>query len=249
MIILINTRKQQDSDLAEIERMLFRLGKLSENAVVRAVWALEKSDAATARSVIERDDALDELTERIDGGCMSFGARYQPLGQDLRTITSIIHMAVDLERVGDYGVNIARAAIDMEGRALMKPLIDLPRMAAILSEMLDKSLAAFDIGDPEMAKVVFTMDEQIDALEKQVVRELITMVMERVDRLEQAFLLMGVARTLERAGDHATNIAERVVYMCTGKTVKASAYKQPRTPQARTPQAKTPQGPSELPEL
>jgi phosphate transport system protein len=222
---LINTRKRQDSELAEIKRMLFRLGKIGGNAVVRAVWALEKGDAVTARAIIDGDDALDELTRRIDENCMSFGARYQPLGQDLRAITSIMHMAVDLERVGDYGVNIARASIEMEGRVLIKPLIDVPRMAGILSEMLDKTLTAFDICDAEMAENVFTMDEQIDELERQIVRELFTMVMERVDRLEQAFLLMGVARTLERAGDHVTNIAERAIYMCTGKTVRASNYK------------------------
>ena len=227
-----STRKQQDSDMTEIKRMLFRLGKTSENAVIRAVWALEKSDIPTARAVIDGDDVVDDLTERIDGSCMSFGARYQPLGQDLRAITSIMHMAVDLERVGDYGVNIARAAEELQGKALIKPLIDIPRMASVLSEMLDKSLTAFDVCDAEMAKAVFTMDEQIDALEKQVMRELFTMVMERVDRLEQAFLLMGVARTLERAGDHVTNIAERVVYMSTGKTVKASNYKHPKSDKA-----------------
>ena len=219
--------------MAEIKRLLFRLGKLSENAVVRAVWALENSDSETAHAVIDGDDALDELTERIDGSCMSFAARYQPLGQDLRTITSLIHMTVDLERIGDYGVNIARVALDLEGKPLIKPLIDIPRMSSILSEMLEKALTAFDIGDAEMAKTVFAMDEQIDELEKQIIRELFTMIMERVDRLEQAFSLMGVARTLERAGDHATNIAERVVYMCTGKTAKASDYKQPKERKSR----------------
>ena len=231
---MINTRKQQDADLAEIKRMLFRLGKTSGNAVVRAVWALEKSDAATAYAVIDGDDVLDELTERIDGSCMSFGARYQPLGQDLRAITSIMHMAVDLERVADYGVNIARVAVELEGKTLIKPLIDIPRMAEVLSEMLDKSLTAFDVCDADMAKTIFTMDEQIDDLEKQIVRELFTMIMERVDRLEQAFLLMNVARTLERAGDHVTNIAERVVYMCTGKTARASDYKQPKLEKMRS---------------
>ena len=224
----ISIRKQEDADLAEIKRMLIRLGKMSENAVVRGVWALKNSDAEAARSVIDGDDALDDLTERIYGSCMSFNARYQRLGQDLRTIVSTMHMAVDLERIGDYGVNIARAAIELERKPLIKPLIDVPRMAGILSEMLGKALSAFDVEDVETVKAVFTLDDQIDALEKQVVRELFTMVMERVDRLEQAFLLMGVARTLERAGDHATNIAERVIYMCTGKTAKASDYKNPR---------------------
>ncbi|MDR1048927.1 MAG: phosphate signaling complex protein PhoU [Synergistaceae bacterium] len=221
----MSTRKQEDADLTEIKRMLLRLGKMSENAVMRAVWALKNGDIPAARTVIDGDDALDELTERIDGSCMSFNARYQPLGQDLRMVVSTMHMAVDLERIGDYGVNIARAAIELERKPLIKPLIDIPQMAAVLSEMLGKTLSAFDIEDFQAVKAVFALDDQIDALEKQVMRELFTMVMERVDRLEQAFLLMGVARTLERAGDHATNIAERVIYMCTGKTAKASSYK------------------------
>ena len=225
----INTRKQLESDLTEIRRMILHLGKMGEEALGRAVWALEKSDIPAAKTVIDGDDALDDLAEKIDEACMSFAARYQPLGQDLRTVISIMHMAVDLERVGDYGVNIARVAIGLEGKPLIKPLIDIPRMVAIISDMLNKALTAFDVCDSEVAKTVFTMDEQVDALEKQVMRELFMMVMERSDRLEQAFLLIGVARTLERAGDHVTNIAERVVYMCTGRTVKASDFKGPRS--------------------
>jgi phosphate transport system protein len=224
---MISTRKQQDYDLSEIRRMLLRLGKMSEQAVSSAIRALEKGDVKTACSVIDGDDVLDELTNRIDESCMGFAARYQPLGEDLRAISSMMHMAINLERIGDYGVNIANATLDLDGKALIKPLIDIPRMAAILSEMLDKILAIFDVGDAEGAKAIFLMDEQIDALEKQVKRELFTLVMERVDRLEQAFLLMNVARALERAGDHVTNIAERVIYIYTGKTVKASDHKQP----------------------
>jgi len=212
--------------------MLLRLGKMSENAVSRAVWALENKDIDTAISVIDGDDVLDELTSRIDASCMNFTARYQPLGEDLRTISSIMHMAINLERIGDYGVNIANATLELEGKALIKPLVDIPRMAAVLSEMLDKILSIFDVGNAEGASAVFSMDQQIDALEKQVMRELITLVTERVDRLEQAFLLMKVARTLERAGDHVTNIAERVIYMYTGKIVKASDYKPPKQPAA-----------------
>ena len=227
---MVSTRKQQDADLSEIRRMLLRLGKMGENAVSRAVWALEESDVQTALSIIDGDDALDELTNRVEESCMSFAARYQPLGEDLRAITSMMHMAIDLERIGDYGVNISKVALELEGKTLIKPLIDIPRMTAVLSEMLDKILAIFDVGDVEGTKTVLSMDEQIDALEKQVTRELFTLVMERMDRLEQAFLLMNVARTLERAGDHVTNIAERVVYMYTGKTIKASDYKPPREP-------------------
>jgi len=153
-----------------------------------------------------------------------------------------MHMAINLERIGDYGVNIATATLELEGKALIKPLLDIPRMAAVLSEMLDKILSIFDVGNADGANAVFSLDQQIDALEKQVMRELITLVTERVDRLEQAFLLMKVARTLERAGDHVTNIAERVIYMYTGKKVKASDYKPPKEPYAgRGKRGKTPE--------
>lgn len=226
---LINTRKQMDSDLNELKRMFLRLGKMSVDAVARSIWALEKLDFSTARNVVDGDDVLDELAESIEEHSMNFGARYQPLGQDLRTIISIMHMTVDLERIGDYGVNIARAALSLEGKQLIKPLIDIPRMADLLQEMLNKALTAFDVCDPEIAKEVFKLDEQVDALEKQIMRELFTMVMERTDRLEQAFILINVGRTLERAGDHLTNVAERVVYMCTGKTAKASDFKTPKS--------------------
>jgi phosphate transport system protein len=221
-------RKRIEADMSDLKRMVLRLGMMSGDAIGSAVRALEKSDIPLARAVIDGDDELDDLTERIGEGCMAFTARHQPLGQDLRTVISIIHIATDLERVGDYGVNISRAVLGLEERPLLKPLIDIPRMAELLLEMLNRAMVAFDVGDPETAKRLFATDEQIDALEKQVLRELITMVLERMERLEQAFLLLNVARTLERAGDHLTNIAERVVYMYTGKTAKASDYKTPK---------------------
>ncbi|MDR1873780.1 MAG: phosphate signaling complex protein PhoU [Synergistaceae bacterium] len=222
------TRKQLEADMSDLKRMVLRLGMMSGDALSRAVRALEKGDASPARAVIDGDDELDDLTERIGEGCMAFTARHQPLGQDLRTVVSIIHIATDLERVGDYGVNISRTVLGLEDRPLLKPLIDIPRMAELLLEMLNRALVAFDVGDAETARKLFIMDEQIDALEKQVLRELITMVLERTERLEQAFMLLNVARTLERAGDHLTNIAERVVYMYTGKMARASDYKTPR---------------------
>ncbi|NLL37932.1 MAG: phosphate signaling complex protein PhoU [Fretibacterium sp.] len=221
----IDTRKQIEADFNEISRMLLKLGNMSGEALTRSVWALERLDMATAHAVIEGDDPLDDLTEWIEEKCMAFGARHQPLGRDLRAVLSTMHMAVDLERIGDYGVNISRVVLALEGKSFIKPLLDIPRMSEVFSEMLHCTLNAYDTSDPEMAKRVFMMDGEIDALEKQVMRELFTMVLERADRFEQAFLLIGVARALERAGDHLTNIAERVVYICTGKSVRASDFK------------------------
>lgn len=223
----VNTRKQLEVDLSELKRMILRLGKMAEEAISRAIWALKNQDAELARAVLAKDDDIDDLTEAVDSACMHFAARYQPLGQDLRAVTSIMHMAVNLERIGDYGSNIAKVAVELADKELIKPLIDIPRMLDILSSMMAKALAAFDTDDAESAKEVFSMDDMMDDLEKQIMRELLVLMMERPQRIEQATLLLNVARTLERAGDHVTNVAERVVYILTGKTVKASAFRRP----------------------
>lgn len=224
----INLRKQLEEDLTELKRMILRLGKMAEESVTRAVWALKNQDVEAARSVIEKDDEIDDLAGSVDSACMNFTARYQPLGEDLRTVTSIMHMAIDLERIGDYGDNIAKAAIDLSGQELVKPLIDIPRMVDTLSVMVEKALAAFDTNNAEAAKEVFPMDDLMDDLERQIMRELLILMMEKPQRIEQASSLLNVARTLERAGDHITNVAERVVYIVTGKTVKASAFRRPK---------------------
>ena len=193
-----------------------------------AVCALKERDIEAAQKLIEDDDRIDELEDRIDNGCMEFVARYQPLGEDLRAVTSIMHIAVDIERIGDYGCNIAKTAILIADREPIKQLIDIPNMVEKINRMSNIALNALDIRSPERAMTVFPLDDDVDELEKQIMRELFLMVMERPERIEQAFMLMNVSRTLERAGDHVTNIAERVIYMLTGKNVKASEYRRKR---------------------
>ena len=227
-MIAINTRKQLESDLLELKRKIIQLGKMSEDTITQAVWALKNKDVTVAKTVIDGDDEIDEFTDQIDNECMRFAARYQPLGQDLRSIQAITHMAVDFERIADYGVNIARFAIQMEGKEWIKPLIDIPRMVEIISEMISKALTAFDVCDKEFVIQIFKLDETVDDIEKQIMRELFMLIMEKPSRIEQSFMLMNIARTLERAGDHVTNIAERIYYMCTGKKTKASDNKRPR---------------------
>jgi phosphate transport system protein len=224
----LNARRQLEADLSELTRMLMRLSKMAEEALARSVWALKNQDVETARNVLDKDDALDQLTGRIDVECMNFVARFQPLGEDLRTVTSIMHMAVDLERIGDYGGNIARAAIELAGKELMKPLIDIPRMVATLSEMLEKAMSSLERREPALAREVFPLDDLVDDLEKQIMRELLLLMMERPQRIEQATLLLNVARTLERAGDHITNVAERVLYSLTGKVIRATDFRRPK---------------------
>lgn len=222
---VINTRKRLEADLDSLRRMIFRMGRLAGESLEKSVAALKDRDAAAARAVLSEDDVIDDLEDAVDGGCMEFAARYQPLGEDLRVVVSLMHIAVDLERIADYGGNIAKVAIELAPKEPMKPLIDIPRMVERIVEMLDKSMSALDARTPELALEVFPMDDEVDDLERQILREMFLLVMERPERIEQSFSLMNVSRTLERAGDHVTNVAERVAYMYTGKTVRASQYR------------------------
>lgn len=224
----INTRKRLESDLDELKRMIFLMGRMAGSALENAVIALKDRNIEAARRVLESDDLIDELEEKIDNCCMEFAARYQPLGEDLRAVTSLMHIAVDLERIGDYGGNIAKVAIEIAHREPAKPLVDIPRMVDQVVKMLKTALTALDTRSPELALSVFPMDDRVDDLEKDIARELFEILMENPERIEQSFQLMNVSRTLERAGDHATNVAERVAYMYTGKTTRASLHRRKR---------------------
>ena len=139
-----------------------------------------------------------------------------------------MHIAVDLERIGDYGENIAKAALDLSKKPQLKPLIDIPRMVEILKTMLSTAMEALDKHDGAAALKVFPYDDDMDDLDKQIIRELLLLIMEKPERIEQSLSLMSVSRILERAGDHATNVAERIAYMYTGRQVKASDYRRRR---------------------
>lgn len=222
---MINARKRLETDLEELKKMIFLMGRMSANALEKSVTALKNRDVEAARRVIAYDDAIDDLEERIDNCCMEFAARYQPLGEDLRVVTSLMHIAVDLERIGDYGDNIAKIAIDASAKEPIKPLVDIPIMAEKITSMLDIAMTALDTRSPELAISVFPLDDEIDDLEKSIIRELFSVLMDRPELIERSFQLMNVSRTLERAGDHVTNIAERVVFMYTGRTARASSYR------------------------
>ncbi len=225
----INTRKRIEEDLSLLKDMIYRMNGLASESLEKAVWALKNQDAETARKVIADGDVIDELEEKLDAACMEFAARYQPLGEDLRVVVSIMHIAVDLERIGDYGENIAKVTLSLSKLPPLKPLIDIPRMVEVIKEMLRLAMTAIDTHDGKTALKVFPLDDEVDDLEKQIMRELLLLIMEKPERIEQSFNLMNVSKTLERAGDHATNVAERVAYMYTGRPVKASSYRRRKT--------------------
>lgn len=222
---MIDTRKRLETDLQELKKMVFLMSSLSARALEKSVAALKNQDVISAREVLEADDIIDGLEEKIYNCCMEFAARYQPLGEDLRVVVALMHIAVDLERIGDYGGNIAKVTLEMGGREPMKPLIDIPLMADRVVHMLEIAVNAMDARSPEQAMNVFKMDDEVDSLEKGIVRELFNILMDKPQLIEQAFLLMNVSRTLERAGDHVTNIAERVAYMYTGRATRASHFR------------------------
>ena len=190
----INTRKRLEEDLSALKNMIYRMGGMAAESVEQAVWALKNSDAELAQKVIDDGDLIDELEEKVDAGCMEFAARYQPLGEDLRVVVSLMHIAVDLERIGDYGENIAKAALDLSKKPQLKPLIDIPRMVEILKTMLSTAMEALDKHDGAAALKVFPYDDDMDDLDKQIIRELLLLIMEKPERIEQSLSLMSVSR-------------------------------------------------------
>ncbi|MDD4365701.1 MAG: phosphate signaling complex protein PhoU [Synergistales bacterium] len=226
----VNVRQTIDAELEGLRRNLLNLANLAGEAVKKALWALREQDKALAREVIGADDDLDRRALRIDEDCLRFIARFQPVAQDLRTVSAISHMAIDLERIGDLGVNVAKSAVRLADRPFVKPLIDIPRMGEILQEMIDAAMRAFINGDAEEAQRACAMDDTIDDLERQVFREMLLMMMEKPRIIEDGTALITVARTLERAADHVTNLAERVLYVITGKVASASQFRRPKEP-------------------
>ncbi|KRT35324.1 phosphate signaling complex protein PhoU [Acetomicrobium hydrogeniformans] len=224
----INIREHIDLELKNLEEKLLKLGKLAIDAVSQSVLALKEQDVDKAKAVIEGDKNLDDMAEDIDMSCLKFMARFQPLGQDLRTVSAIMHMAVDLERIGDYGASIAKRAIKLSDRPHIKPLLDIPRIESDIRKMVFLALDALMEKDTKKAEDVCRMDDEVDDLERQIFRELLLIMIERPQVIQQATELLLVARTLERAGDHATNLAERVIYIVTGKKISASQIRRPR---------------------
>lgn len=223
----INPRAHLERSIEDIKRKLIKLGKMSAESLSKSVHALKSQDGELAGSVIKMDDNIDSLRYEIENDCLHFIARFQPLGEDLRAVSSCMYMASDLERLGDYGNSISKTAIGLADEEYIKPLIDIPRMFDIVEAMLEKSLEAFEKNSKDLAIEVFALDDQVDDLETQILRELVFLMIEKTSRIEQGSKLFLVARNLERAGDHVTNIAERVLYILTGEYVSASKYRRP----------------------
>ena len=213
-------REQYHKELAKVQQMVLRLGELVGTSIKNSVEALCDHNVEQAEAVIKGDAEIDDHSAKIEIKCMRLLALQQPMARDLRMIGAVIKINLDLERMSDLAVDIAKITVTTGNENHIKPLIDIPRMARIACEMLDSVLQAFCGSNPDLAYETAKCDDEIDALFDQVRRELITLMVEDPRRIANASHLTFVARYLERIGDHATNICESVVYMVTGDRVK-----------------------------
>jgi len=202
--------------LDETQQNVLRMGSLVEEAITRAVDALSRSDVKLAQEIMRADDYIDDLNVLIETNCLNLLALQQPMASDLRTIAAMLDIIIDLERIGDHACDIAQITINLSNEPPLKPLIDLPLMAAKAREMLRESLDAFSHHDATMAHQVPQKDDEVDRLYRAVFRELIEFMAKDPKAIGRASNLILVALYLERIADHATNICERVVYMVEG---------------------------------
>lgn len=214
---MLKTRGRLDRELSQIQEEILRLGDMVEQAIQQSVQALKKRDVALARQIIQQDQDINALRYTIEEQCLTVIATQQPVAIDLRTIIAAIHIAVEMERMADHASGIAQLTIRMAGEPLLKPLIDVPRMADVACEMLHASLDAFLARDPDAARAVATRDDELDKLDDQVFRELLTYMLQDPRNINRATFLLWVAHNLERIGDRVTNVSERVIFMITGK--------------------------------
>ena len=210
-------------ELEQLKTRLLEMGGLAEEQVRLAVKALMDRDRELVERALHGDDPLNKLHIEIDGRCFTLLALHQPMAADLRAIVSAVKINTDLERVGDLAINIAEAARRYAQHAPVKKLIDIPRMATIAQSMLRDALDAFVRRDTELAQHVLNEDDALDSLKTQIFRELLTYMLQDPATIEPALDLILVSRHLERIGDHATNVAEDVIFMVLAKDVRHHA--------------------------
>jgi phosphate transport system protein len=196
------------------------MGVLVEEALRKSVKSLVDQDNQLAAKVVEEDEAINAMELDIEDKSTVLIAKEQPVASDLRNVITGLKIVTQLERMGDHAVHIAKATLRLAGQTYMKPLIDIPRMGEVCVKMTREVLTAFMNDDAEKARLVATMDEEVDDLHAQVQRELFTHMMEDASRITQAIQLLFVSRYLERFADHVTNISEWIIYGRTGAHVE-----------------------------
>lgn len=208
-------RNNYESALDQLDKSVIKMGSLVEEQIKEAVESLTKQDLKLAQKVIEKDNVINELELEIEEFILKLIATQQPIAKDLRRIAAGFKIITDLERMGDNAVDIAKTILRIGDEPLIKALIDIPRMAEITQKMLKESLDSYVTGDVELAESLASKDDEVDALHAQIIRELITYMLENPRNIKQATHLMFVSRYLERIADHTTNVGENVIYMIT----------------------------------
>ena len=216
-----------DQELDALKNQLLLMGGRTEAIVQKSVEALKRRDPRLASEVFEDDAAIDRLEIDVEERCVGLLALRQPLAADLRLITASLKISNDLERVGDHAVNIAACAQRLNETPQLKPLVDIPRMADLAAGMLRDALDAFVRRDADTARRLCQRDDQVDDINRQLFRELITFMIEDTSTITRAMDLILVARNLERVADLATNIAEEVVFIAEARIIKHHADEAP----------------------
>lgn len=215
-----HTSMQYERELREVKDGVIYAGALTEKAIDSAVKSLLERNSELARTVIAEDDRIDRLDMELEDRCIRLLALRQPAAKDLRFITTAIKINGHLERIGDMAVNIAEKAILLNAEPVLKPYIDLPRMADLTKLMIKESLDAFVNENCEIADKVRRDESTVDALNDQIFRELLTFMLEDPKTIHRSLLIMQVSKNIERIADHAKGISDMVIYMITGRSVR-----------------------------
>jgi phosphate transport system protein len=215
-----HTDRHYDAELKELNLKILEMGGLVEKQIEHAITGLVERNDELCRATIERDHTVNRMDVEIDDICIRLLALHQPAAKDLRLITTGLKITTDLERIGDIAVNLCERALELNREPQLKPFIDIPRMAEVAQTMLRQSLDAFVNENVELALTVCRNDDVIDQLTDQLFRELISYMVEAPQTITRAIRLLFIAKYLERIADHATNIAEMIVFTVKGKSIR-----------------------------
>jgi phosphate transport system protein len=215
-----HTSRHYENELQELKQEILYLGATVEEMIANALKSLVQRDSDLARRVIKTDRTVDAAEMAVDHLCLNILALRQPAGSDLRFVATALKMVTDLERIGDLAVNLAERALELNQEPPLKPYIDIPRMGQAVTTMLHQALDAFVNGNVDLAREVLAADDAVDALHVQLFRELLTYMIEEPKNVSRAMRIAFIAKYLERIGDHATNIAQMVIFMCEGRDVR-----------------------------
>lgn len=210
-------RKAYHEAINDVRKDVQKMAELAAEAVLKSVEALKNSDIKTSKKIIKDDKKVNKLRFKIEEKCILLIATQQPMAVDLRVLTAVINIITDIERIADHAEGIAKICVMLDGEPLVKPLVDIPRMAEIGVDMLRRCMIAFEEKDTKAAIAICAEDDKVDELYDQIYRELLLVMIENPKLIQGGTYLTWVSHNLERVADRVTNIAERVVYMVTGK--------------------------------